>query len=43
MDFAKAVESVMPGVQQPPPVSLLVCLCLTDEVISTLKTDSNVL
>lgn len=42
-DFAKAVESITVGVQQPPRVSLLMCLCLTDEVIGTLKTDSDVL
>lgn len=40
--FAKAVESIT-VFNSLPRVSLLMCLCLTDEVIGTLKTDSDVL
>lgn len=42
-EFTKSVGSVTRGVKSPSNVSLLMCLCLTDEVTGTLTADSNVL
>lgn len=43
-DFTKSVGSVTCGVKNSPSnVSLLMCLCLTDEVMGTLTADANML